>query len=328
MSVTFSPADLSRMEMAAEALLSPLAHERVDDWRRTVTRTIKRALDGDRATFTLAPPSEPGAGATFSEEDPTVALRPDAPDEPVFGSGPMDNICHAAGMQAACRTTNAVGVVVVTRDGQGTLPFGEKAFAMLRLLQPALAVGIEMRQRFARRRAEFHRVLDAMREGLVLIDASGRVVHETPMLGRLMADEWECDRVRAVMLACARSVSDALRGIGLPRGALTELCTAQHRYRVRGCYAGDELAGSAAVLVALERVGPAPAPDDATLRARFGLTPREIQVTRLLAAGRRNDDVAASLQISPHTARRHTERVLAKLGATSRAAVGALLRGT
>jgi DNA-binding CsgD family transcriptional regulator len=111
------------------------------------------------------------------------------------------------------------------------------------------------------------------------------------------------------------------------RSCGAELRTAHHRYRLRGCYAGEELAGSSAVLVAIERVGAAPAPDDTALKLRFGLTPREIQVTRLLAAGRRNDDVAASLQISPHTARRHTERVLAKLGASSRAAVGALLRG-
>jgi DNA-binding CsgD family transcriptional regulator len=111
------------------------------------------------------------------------------------------------------------------------------------------------------------------------------------------------------------------------RASGSEVRTAQHRYRIRGCYAGEELAGSSTVLVAVDRVGPVPAPDDTALKLRFGLTPREIQVTRLLAAGRRNDDVAASLQISPHTARRHTERVLAKLGASSRAAVGALLRG-
>jgi len=317
-SVTFSPADLKRMESAAEALLTPLAHERVDDWRRTVTRTIKRALDCDGAMFTLVPCFEPGADASYSEDGLEFEWR--------FTSPPADTVVfdedQFAGMQAACRSSEGLGVVIVTRDRGGVQPFDEKALAMLRLLQPALAVGVEMRQRFARRRAEFYRVLDAMREGLMLVEASGRVLHETPAIARLLTDEWERDRVRTAMLACARSLTEARRAYG------AEVRTAQHRYRIRGCYAGEELAGSSTVLVAIERVGPVPAPDDTALKLRFRLTPREIQVTRLLAAGRRNDDVAASLQISPHTARRHTERVLAKLGASSRAAVGALLRGT
>ena len=319
MSVTFSPSDLKRMESAAEALLTPLAHERVDDWRRTVTRTIKRALDCDGAMFTLVPAIEPGADATFSEDGLPTALQPSAPPADVL----VFDEARFAGMQAACRSNEGLGLVVVTRDRAGGVqPFSDKALAMLRLLQPALAVGIEMRQRFARRRAEFLRVLDAMREGLMLVEASGRVLHETPAIARILADEWERERIRTAMLLCARSLSQARRACG------SEVRTAQHRYRIRGCYAGEELAGSATVLVAIERIGPLPVPDDSALKLRFGLTPREIQVTRLLAAGRRNDDVAASLQISPHTARRHTERVLAKLGASSRAAVGALLRGT
>ena len=65
----------------------------------------------------------------------------------------------------------------------------------------------------------------------------------------------------------------------------------------------------------------------ATLQSTYGLTPREIQVAMLLAQGRSNVAIAAALRISPHTARHHTQRVLAKLGVHSRAAAGALLRG-
>jgi DNA-binding CsgD family transcriptional regulator len=65
----------------------------------------------------------------------------------------------------------------------------------------------------------------------------------------------------------------------------------------------------------------------ATLQSTYGLTPREIQVAMLVAQGRSNVAIAAALRISPHTARHHTQRVLAKLGVHSRAAAGALLRG-
>jgi DNA-binding NarL/FixJ family response regulator len=57
-----------------------------------------------------------------------------------------------------------------------------------------------------------------------------------------------------------------------------------------------------------------------------GFTARELEVARLLAEGRTNVAIARQLGISPHTARHHTQRVLAKLGVHSRAAAGALLR--
>jgi DNA-binding CsgD family transcriptional regulator len=61
--------------------------------------------------------------------------------------------------------------------------------------------------------------------------------------------------------------------------------------------------------------------------ARFRLTAREAQVAELLALGRSNVAVAKTLGISEHTARHHTESVLAKLGVRSRAEAGALVRG-
>jgi DNA-binding CsgD family transcriptional regulator len=68
-------------------------------------------------------------------------------------------------------------------------------------------------------------------------------------------------------------------------------------------------------------------PRSTTLQSTYGFTPRELQVAMLLASGRSNVAIAAALRISPHTARHHTQRVLAKLGVHSRAAAGALLRG-
>jgi DNA-binding NarL/FixJ family response regulator len=61
--------------------------------------------------------------------------------------------------------------------------------------------------------------------------------------------------------------------------------------------------------------------------AQFRLTARERQVAELLALGRSNAGVAEALGISEHTARHHTESVLAKLGVRSRAEAGAMVRG-
>lgn len=49
-----------------------------------------------------------------------------------------------------------------------------------------------------------------------------------------------------------------------------------------------------------------------------GLTPRELDVLRLVARGASNKEIAESLVISPKTARNHVERAYAKIGVTNR----------
>jgi len=53
------------------------------------------------------------------------------------------------------------------------------------------------------------------------------------------------------------------------------------------------------------------------------LSPREREVAALIATGATNRQIAAALVISPHTAERHVERILGKLGYTARAEVAA-----
>jgi DNA-binding CsgD family transcriptional regulator len=50
-----------------------------------------------------------------------------------------------------------------------------------------------------------------------------------------------------------------------------------------------------------------------------GLTPREAEVLRLVAAGKTNRDIAVELVISEHTVARHLQNMFAKLGVSSRA---------
>ena len=54
-----------------------------------------------------------------------------------------------------------------------------------------------------------------------------------------------------------------------------------------------------------------------------GLSARELEVLRLVAAGRTNRQIAASLVISEHTVARHLQNIFAKLGVSSRAAATA-----
>jgi NarL family two-component system response regulator LiaR len=51
----------------------------------------------------------------------------------------------------------------------------------------------------------------------------------------------------------------------------------------------------------------------------YDLTPREIEVLELLVKGLNNAQIAATLDISPATAKAHVSNILSKLGASSRA---------
>jgi DNA-binding CsgD family transcriptional regulator len=54
-----------------------------------------------------------------------------------------------------------------------------------------------------------------------------------------------------------------------------------------------------------------------------GLTPRELEVVRLVAAGKSNRDIASALAISENTVARHVQNILGKLRVSSRTAATA-----
>jgi DNA-binding CsgD family transcriptional regulator len=56
---------------------------------------------------------------------------------------------------------------------------------------------------------------------------------------------------------------------------------------------------------------------------RHGLTDRELEVLRLVAAGRSNREIAEALVISEHTVARHLQNIFGKLSVSSRTAAGA-----
>jgi DNA-binding NarL/FixJ family response regulator len=74
--------------------------------------------------------------------------------------------------------------------------------------------------------------------------------------------------------------------------------------------------------------GTAPAPER-QLPALQQLSPRELEVLRLIAQGMENAEIAQALNISPRTAKNHVSNILSKLGLPSRvqAAVFAVRQG-
>ena len=106
-----------------------------------------------------------------------------------------------------------------------------------------------------------------------------------------------------------------------------EVASNSRRFRLEGhrLHTAPDSA-SPIVLVFVQDV-PEQLPEDVELQTRFGLTRKEACVARLIAEDLTNDQIAAELSISPHTARHHTERILAKLNLRSRLRVRAALLG-
>ncbi len=187
--------------------------------------------------------------------------------------------------------------------------------------------------RQSERRAELAMLLDALGEALMLCDEGGRVLHTNAALRRALDEEPERHAVLREMEALARGTAPA-RGTRLvgttglqhtPARQEREVRTGLRSYRVRHCAATAGLLGPAgAQMVVLQPVSVQPL-TDGELRERYGLTTREVAVARLLAEGHTNAEIARSLGISPFTARNHTERVLGKLGVSSRAKVASAL---
>jgi len=164
----------------------------------------------------------------------------------------------------------------------------------------------------------------------VIRENQGGLMHETPAVAALLGADPERATVRLVAahLVTRLASADASRGHGgrsMSRTADEEVRTKVARYRLRAARVPEGVLGPGpTVVVAFERVVRT-ALTDADLARDYQLTRREVDVARLVGAGLRTAEIADQLGISLHTARRHSERVFAKLGVRSRAAVAARL---
>ena len=131
----------------------------------------------------------------------------------------------------------------------------------------------------------------------------------------------------------ARLAASRLRGVAAGRGALpgrTRACADGAACRALGDDEGGELELDAARGVfeaAGSRAGSRPHrlahPRTPRRVSIAGLTPRELQVLRLVTAGKTNKAIAAELSLSEKTVDRHVSNIFTKLDVPSRAAATA-----
>ncbi|WP_246113629.1 LuxR family transcriptional regulator [Streptomyces montanus] len=134
------------------------------------------------------------------------------------------------------------------------------------------------------------------------LDRALRLLHRALALWLELAVPYEAAQVRMTLAAADRAAGD-------DEGARMELRAAREAFGRLG--AAPDARRAAALL------------DSARHRRPGGLTEREIQVLRLVAAGCTNRSIAAELVISEHTVARHLNNIFAKLDVSSRAAATA-----
>jgi DNA-binding CsgD family transcriptional regulator len=75
--------DLERLDRALTTILSPLAHQRCDDWCLAVESSVAELLDGDHVVFGL-----PRAGVPMHVHSMNVAAKPQRAIQTIFGRLP------------------------------------------------------------------------------------------------------------------------------------------------------------------------------------------------------------------------------------------------
>ncbi len=190
--------------------------------------------------------------------------------------------------------------------------FSDRDRGVLNALRPhVLQAYVSARRAQALRNADGIRrgtVVDRLPVGLVCVDRRGGVAWATEPAGAMLAGHFPdaADSIHGLPHAVRVWLRGAADGPLLHRAAGLDL-------QVRRCPLKD---GHAVLLL---QQTPTPTAGPPPLE-RFGLTPAEAAVMRLLAAGATAAGAAAELRVSPRTVQKHLERVFHKLGVNTLAA--------
>jgi non-specific serine/threonine protein kinase len=179
-------------------------------------------------------------------------------------------------------------------------------------------------------------------ESLTLSRASGNWLHGLAALGVAAGLlQREGDAGRAVILFGAVASARSSRPVPLPPGyaGMHDSAIKQARARLNAAAfaaawaQGERLSVSAAVEMALAALTNTSTSEPSTELQRVGdsgrpgldsnLSPREVEVLRLIAAGKSNREIGEALVISVNTVIRHVAHIFAKTGCANRAEAAA-----
>jgi DNA-binding CsgD family transcriptional regulator len=186
-----------------------------------------------------------------------------------------------------------------------------KCMALLSLIQPSLASAVKLIRATDAVSPDATSILEALDEPIWIFDLAGRCLHESIgalSSGQLLSE----DKIRDAANTFARATADAWRK-NLPILPARSISLPGTTIRFYASVLPPDGPGGPRILVRIPNTGPA-WPSNEKLRATFGLSPRECDVAILRAKGLSMSEIAEQLSVSIHTARRHNEQILSKMG--------------
>ncbi|HEY1931961.1 MAG TPA: DNA-binding response regulator [Acetobacteraceae bacterium] len=169
----------------------------------------------------------------------------------------------------------------------------------------------------ARLVASAHAAIDAAGHALFAAGADGRLRWYTPGAARLLALLPPADGDRLPAPLCALLANPGRTdAIELPAAANAAGQSPSLEIRLVGRIGPDEML--------LRVVLAQPSQDEARVRLRLPVTPREAEVLIWLTRGKSNRDIGEILGLSPRTVNKHLEQIYAKLGIENRSSAVAL----
>ncbi len=205
-------------------------------------------------------------------------------------------------------------VVVAFAMCRSRRSFTERDRDVLELLRPHLACAYA----HARERERVSVLVDTLesrleqrRMAVLQLDRRGRIEHASPLAHELLRAYFDSDFDSAL----PREVDSWLTGAhGAGPGHELTIDGPRGRLSIRA-----HLSAAAAPWLLLQLTEQRAGPPSLDALRELGLTDRQTQVLRLLACGKRNEQIARELGISARTVTKHLENIYAALGVSSRA---------
>lgn len=362
MSITLSLSDLAQIEAAFTTLVSPLEFESIAAWRTASRVSVERLIGADRSAGMLPCADEP-LGECHPDLLPAITdyvsyyhtldvglqvrrrelglevchwsavydMRQLAETEIYNDFSQPHGMLDCTGMVYDFDASLPPAALLYYHEREDSKPFGERGLTLLRLLMPAFKAGAQSCMRLARQRTTLGRLFDTMESAMACFDAGGQLVQQNSAMTRLLSAEPGREQLLARMRGAASALAlstqrTARRGPDdrLP-SPWNEFRTSTKQYRMSTSILPAGLLASYSMIVVSLDLLTVQQRSDAQLVASYGLTSREIEVSRLLASRQSTSEIAEMLGMSVHTARRHTEHVLMKLGVHSRREVQRVL---
>ncbi|MEP2715928.1 LuxR C-terminal-related transcriptional regulator [Pseudophaeobacter sp.] len=213
--------------------------------------------------------------------------------------------------------------MLIAGYGHNEMPAEDsEALAWLSFLAPAFAAGHQLRAELSRFNQDWHQTVARHQSPALFIDHRGRILHRSDRFTEQLSTLPELEKTHAAAIKLAKGIigqtrrDTAMASKPASTEARLELSTCQ--VRLQGMIV-PQLYSDLACLVTLDiQRSPQALPDP--------LTKRERDVALLLCDGKTDKEVARDLGISPHTARRHVERILQKCGVHNRTQAAERLR--